>query len=258
MNPSVAQLVVLQQIDTRIEEVRGRLAACPKRLAEAEARLQKAQGALAASKTALTHSLKDRKTYELDVESWKEKVRKYKDQLYEVKTNEAYKALQHEIQLGEAEIAKAEDKLLERMVSGEEFERQVKACEAALKLAEATTQAERQKISAEYAAAEKEGAALEAEHIRTASAVSEELLVQYRSIARKHGGLALAEVREEACALCGVRVRPQVFQEMRRPACQEIFRCEGCTRILYYVEPAVSPAPAPAAATTPAAQTEEV
>ena len=67
---------------------------------------------LAKAKDALATSVKERRKYELDVEQWKEKVRKYKDQIYEVKTNEAYKALQHEIQAAEAEITKAEDRLL--------------------------------------------------------------------------------------------------------------------------------------------------
>src|SRR5205807_6006409 len=81
----------------------------------------------------LIPSLKGRKRCELDVEQWKDKLRKYKDQTAAVKTNEAYKALQHEIANAEAEIAKAEDRLLERMVAGEEYERQVKADERALK-----------------------------------------------------------------------------------------------------------------------------
>jgi len=45
------------------------------------------------------------------------------------KTNESYKALLHEIANAEDEVAKAEDRLLDRMVAGEEYERQVKAAE---------------------------------------------------------------------------------------------------------------------------------
>ena len=68
----------------------------------------------------------------MDVEAWKEKARKYRDQSLHVKTNDAYKALQHEIQYAETEVAQAEDRLLERMVAGEDFDRQIKAAEQAI------------------------------------------------------------------------------------------------------------------------------
>src|SRR5574340_926397 len=121
-------------------------------------------------------NLKERKKYELDVDQWKEKLRKYKDQIYEVKTNEAYKALQHEIQTVEAEIAKAEDRLLEKMVAGEEFERQVKTADRALKEAEAAAQADRARTEAEQKAAENEQAAFMAERDQAVAGIPDDLL----------------------------------------------------------------------------------
>jgi hypothetical protein len=43
-------------------------------------------------------------------------------------------------------------------------------------------------------------------------------------------------------------VRPHVFQEMRRATGEELFHCETCTRILYYIEPSVSTASSAASA----------
>jgi hypothetical protein len=40
-----------------------------------------------------------------------------------------------------------------------------------------------------------------------------------------------------------MRIRPHVFQELRRSDSHEIFQCESCTRILYYVEPPVAAPP---------------
>ena len=242
MHPNIKHLIRLQAIDLRLNELRARLATFPKRLAEVDARVAATRQQLAAAKEALTSSLKERKKYELDVEQWKEKVRKYKDQVYEVKTNEAYKALQHEIQMAEAEIAKGEDRLLERMVAGEEYERQVKAAEQALKQVEAGAQTERQAIEAEQAAAQKELEQDTAERNQAVAAIPEELLEHYQRIARKHGGVALAEVRDETCTVCRVRIRPHVYQELRREDSQEIFHCESCTRILYYSEQPVAQA----------------
>ena len=107
----------------------------------------------------------------MDVEQWKERAKKYRNQSSEVKTNEAYKALLHEIANAEDEVAKAEDRLLDRMVAGEEYERQVKAAEAAVKEVEAAANVERHTIQAEYNAAQKELAAAEAVRAAAVAAV---------------------------------------------------------------------------------------
>jgi uncharacterized protein len=242
-------LMLVQGVDLRLNEVRARLARLPKKLAELDARLAAARAEVDRSKAAQLATVKERKTYELDVEQWKEKVRKYRDQTSQIKTNEAYKALQHEVQMAEAEIAKAEDRLLEQMVAGEEYDRRIKTSEKALKETEEIVRGERSKIEAEKAAAEKDFAGLISERARLISEIPEEMCDHYERIARKHNGVALAEVRDEKCTACGMRVRPHVFQEMRRASSEELFHCETCTRILYYVEPAAATAPSGATAT---------
>jgi predicted nucleic acid-binding Zn-ribbon protein len=231
------KLLELQSVDVRLNEVRAQLAKFPKKLADADARAASAKAELEQSKAAQLASFKDRKKYELDVESWKDRVRKYRDQTSQVKTNEAYKALQHEVQMAEDEIAKAEDRLLEQMVAGEEYDRRIKKAEAALKDVEAEVRVQRATIEENKAAAEKSLAEFTAERAAVVAEIPENLLDHYERIARKHNGVALAEVRDEKCGACGMRVRPHVFQEMRRLGSDEMFHCETCTRILYYIEP---------------------
>lgn len=248
------ELLELQDVDTRLNGVRARLASFPKRLAEIQARLESSRTVLHQSKESHSTALKERKRYELDVEQWKEKVKKYRDQAFQVKTNEAYKVLQHEAEMAEAEIAKAEDRLLEQMVAGEQYDRQVKAAEKTFKQAEEQIGAERAVIETEKAAAETELAALEAERAQAVKAIPEDLLDHYQRIAKKHGGIAVAEVRGEACSACGARIRPHVFQILGREDNADLYHCELCTRILYYVGP---PATAEAAARASAAQSGE-
>ena len=136
-------------MDVRLSEVRARLAAIPKKLAEVEARVTAARTELATSKAAHTTALTERKKFELDVEQWKEKGRKYRDQAYQVKTNDAFKTLQHEATNADQEAANAEDRLLEQMVAGEEYDRRIKASEKVLKEVEETAKGERAKIEVE-------------------------------------------------------------------------------------------------------------
>jgi uncharacterized protein len=235
-------LLELQSVDTRLQAVRGRLARFPKRSSDAEKYITAAKAELDKSKAAQVAVVRDRKKYELDVEQWKERVRKYKDQTAQVKTNDAFKALQHEVDNGEREISNAEDRLLEQMVAGEEYERQIKASEKLVKEAEEVAKVERAKIETEKKEAEADLAQLSAERERALGEIPEDMMDHYDRIMKKHDNVALAEVRDEKCSACGMRVRPHVFQAMRRSATDEIFHCETCTRILYYTEPTAAAA----------------
>jgi predicted nucleic acid-binding Zn-ribbon protein len=262
MHPNLKHLIELQAVDFRLIEIRERLGKFPKHLAEVEARVTAAKQQITAAKDALTTSLKERKTYEMDVEQWKERAKKYRGQSGEVKSNEAYKALLHEIQNAEDEAAKAEDRLLERMVSGEEYERQLKAAEAAVKEIEAEANKERHTIQAEFNAAQKELAEAEAARAASAAAVPEDLVDHYERIAKRHGGIGLAEIRGEGCGQCGVHIRPHMIQLLQREGNEEFYHCETCTRILYYANHSAAPgttaaSPAASAADSPAAPSRE-
>jgi uncharacterized protein len=258
----IQALLDLQNVDHNLLDLRARIAAVPHTIADVEATVAAARAELAASKAAQLESFKQRKKYELDVESWKEKAKKYKDQSYQVKTNEAFKALQHEVQNAEDEVASAEDRLLEQMVASEEYDRRIKASEKFVKEAEEAARGKRAVIEADQAVRLKALAVQEAERARVITVIPEDLLDHYERIAKKHGGIAVAEVRGEICGACGVRIRPHVFQELSRPGTEELIHCETCTRILYYSAPVVpgsghQPASAAADSTAPAATHEK-
>src|SRR5256884_15117 len=88
----------------------------------------------------------ERKKFEFAGQEWKDRVRKYRDQSGAVKTNDAYRALQHEISTAEAEIAKAEDRQLEVMMRAEEVERRLRLAESRLKETELLARSEEVRI----------------------------------------------------------------------------------------------------------------
>jgi hypothetical protein len=52
-------------------------------------------------------------------------------------------------------------------------------------------------------------------------------------VSQRRGGVAVAEARDGICTICHVRLRPQVFNTIRRN--DEIIQCDSCQRILYFV-----------------------
>ena len=251
MNALIQKLIELQALELRAAELRQQIDSFPERLLQIEQGVKAAHDAVAKAKQRVLDLHKDRKKLELDVEDWRGKIKKYKDQLYQVKSNEAYRALQEEIRNAEAEMGRAEDRLLEEMVGGEDAEREVKRAESALKETEAAGATEREKVTAEKAIVEKDFAEVDAAAKERLAQLPTELVDHYKRIARRHGGVAVAEVRDEACSMCSVRIRPHVVQLLRQSGEDEIFHCETCTRILYYVEK-----PAPAEGTSEASVAE--
>ena len=75
------------------------------------------------------------------------------------------------------------------------------------------------------------------------SALPPDVLSRFEQVARKRNGVAVAEAKDGICTICHVRLRPQVFNTVRRN--EEILQCDSCQRILYFV-----PAPAATQATT--------
>lgn len=254
MHPGLKELLQVQTIDLKLAELAAEIARFPRRIAEIDAQVEAARAVLAKTREAHSSSLKDRKKLELDVESWKEKVRKYKDQTAQVKTNEAYRALVHEIEAAENEIRKAEDAVLEHMVAGEEHDRQVKAGEKALAEAEASAKAAKQSVEDERTKLTAQQSALRSERDREAAAVPPTLLERYRTYAPRHHGMAVALLDGETCSGCRVHLRPHIVQRLMRPENEEIVQCESCGRMLYFDTPPAAAAAAPAVAEPAAAQ----
>src|SRR5215467_7357601 len=238
MHSAIPQLLELQRLDLRISALRAELETFPKRMKDADAMLNGAKSTLAAAKEKHSHAQTERKKFELDVNQWRERARKYRDQSASVKTNEAYKALQHEITHAELEASAAEDRQLEQMMAIEETEREIKSAEAKLKEAEISLAAERKTIESQGAAKKGELDSDAVQRERIASQIPEELVEKYSRVAKRHHGVALAEAVNEQCRGCGMRILPHTYQEIRRPENQDIIQCETCSRILYATEPA--------------------
>ena len=146
MSPEIEYLISLQGTDREIQRLRAEIAELPKRVAVIEQKLAGTKAALEKAKATAKADETAKKKYESAITDLRGKISKYRDQSLDVKTNDQYKALLHEIQFAEQEIAANEDKILELMLNSEAREKQVKAAEAELK--EETAEIEREKASA--------------------------------------------------------------------------------------------------------------
>lgn len=233
MHPAIPLLIELQRSDAEIASLRANLEAAPKRIRENDATLNSARSAVASAKDSLAQLIAARKKTEFEAGEWRERIKKFKSQTSAVKTNEAYKALLHEIANAENEVAKLEDTQLEQMMAVDEAEKRVKAAEAALNESEKTVAEERKQIENAAREVNRKMHAEMAVREKLAARIPEDVLDRYSRIAKRHHGIALAEAVDEQCRGCGMRVLPHTFQELIRAADDQLHFCEDCGRILY-------------------------
>ena len=134
-------------------------------------------------------------------------------------------------------MAKAEDRQLEVMMTGEDLDRRVKLAESRLKEAEQVVAAERKVIHGQATEKKKQLDTVLAERERIIAPVPEDLRELYTRIAKRHNGTAMAEARDGQCRGCGMRVLPHILEALRTETNEEVYRCESCGLIQYSLEP---------------------
>ena len=148
MLQDLQNLIELQVADKEIHRLKEEVAALPKRVAVIEDKLAVTKAKLEKAKNAAKADEAARKKYETAIQDLHTKISKYRDQSLDVKTNDQYKALLHEIQFAEKEIATNEDKILEMMVNADARDKEVKAAQAELKAETAEIEKEKAKARA--------------------------------------------------------------------------------------------------------------
>ncbi|MBL8220417.1 MAG: hypothetical protein JNL62_14385 [Bryobacterales bacterium] len=236
MNPDLSLVLKLQTLDSRSVELEREVAALPKRIAEIEKQLDSHKKRLELDRTALAANGKERKSREDDIKVQEQKISKLKEQMLSAKTNEQYRAFQHEIEFCEKEIRRFEDRILELMSESEKLDKNVKAAEASLATESKQVEAEKQAAKKTTAADLQELATIKAERLATVTEVSKPYYTHYERLRKRPGGIAVAEAVDGTCSVCHMKIRAQVMQELRGNV-NSINFCESCKRIIFYNPP---------------------
>jgi uncharacterized protein len=235
MHPDTHLVIRIQGQDQRIAALEKEIAALPKQIAVIEKALDSHTRKLEADKAALSANQKDRKKFEGDIQMHEQKISKLKDQMLQAKTNEQYRAFQHEIEFIEKEIRKAEDRILELMSDSEGLEANVKKAEAALKEEKQLVEGEKARARERTALDQSQLEAARKERMEAAEKLPRNTLNTYDRIRKKWNGVAIAEVVGGKCSACQIVLRPQFLQDLKRG--ESMMFCESCGRFLYYNPP---------------------
>ena len=242
MLPDLERVIALQRLDSATHDAQRRLAEEPERLKAFDARLEAARAAVAHAKERLTENQTARRAIEKEVAVHQGRLSKFRDQLMSVKTNVEYQAMQKEIEFAQTEVKTHEDHILERMLEADDLTAAVKRAEADLAAEQKSVDADRKAYATDLAGVRERLERNTTERADLVRAIAPQLLATFELVAKRRNGVAVAEARDGICTICHVRLRPQVFNLVRRN--DDIHQCDSCNRILYFV-----PVPAAAAQT---------
>ncbi len=235
MLPDLERLIRLQSLHHTADDARQRIANIPAQLDALDAKLHEHRASVDQAKHRLDDNQTARRTVEGDLAGVQSRLSKFKDQLMAVKTNREYQAVQKEIAGAEGKVQSFEERILESMLESDELGAHVADTERALTATEAEVSAERQSIEQDRARFEVDAHRAFDAHTVLAQEVDAAALALFEKIAKHRKGVAVVEARDGLCSSCHVRLRPQVFNEIRRN--DNLIQCESCSRILHFVEP---------------------
>ena len=231
MNPDLQNLKELQEADREISRLSQEIAALPRRVAVIEAKLADSKARKEKAVAAIKAGEVSRRKFESQIQDLQQKVSKNRDQMLAVKTNQEYKALTTEVEFAQQHIREAEDKILEGMLATESQEKDLKTAEAELKAEAVEIEKEKAEARSRTEVDEKEMAVWNGKRSTLRAAITPDVLRHYDRVLKLRGS-AMAEAVDHMCSACQVKLRPQLYNDVRTN--EQFIICDSCHRILWY------------------------
>jgi len=230
----VDKLWELQTVFTALNEREKQMAVKPESFAAVDREYQRVNEEVTRLQQQLDTLMKERRRVDGELADQQELLRKYQGQLMQVKNQQQYAAAWKEIDSTRKQVKELEDADLKMMGEMESLQTnldQRRDGSADLKArwdtAHDAWQHSLGDLRAEVAKLKERSAAIE-------SKLPERLKNEFLRIFKQRQNVAIAPVVSDSCSACRTRIRPALFQQLKRG---ELVFCEGCRRILYLERP---------------------
>lgn len=234
MQESLRALLELQKTDQDLHELEQYKVDIPNQLETMETVQSEAETRLADQETKVAEIDKNRRQYERDLQAAQEQIKKYQGQLYSVKTNKEYDALQAEIQAQKNRISELEDAILQLISDAETEQEALETIRGETESLIERFSEERTTLQSRLSAVDEDVAVKLDERKRMATRVENPVLKVYDRIRRNLRGMTVVPVKKGACSGCFHVIPLQVVMQIRQG--RKLVSCESCGRILILEE----------------------
>jgi uncharacterized protein len=234
VHSELEQLLILQDRDQKIRQIRTEIETVPLRRSSLEAQLAATRASVEGLKQRVRQVEIDRKRLELDVGTRTETISRLKTQQYQTRKNEEFRAIGHEIERYENEIRKIEDDELELMVLADKVKADLAEEEKKATAAQNSIARQTADLEEKSKALESQLQGLSKERSELAGKIDEDLLGRFERLFKSKGDAAVVAIEHGVCTGCHMKVTTATAAQVR--AGKEIVSCENCGRILYFGE----------------------
>jgi predicted nucleic acid-binding Zn-ribbon protein len=213
------------RIETQIRHIPKEVSACEEKITQLETNLELAR------KTVQDLELK-RKGLESEIAADEDHLGRYKNQQLQVKKNDEYKALTHEIEGMEAKILDLEEAEIQVLLDLDVEKANLSKKQEEIKGEVAYQQNLIKKLGEREINLKKDLEEAEAEVDKARSESSEKYLKPYDRLAKTLKPPVVVPLRDQKCGGCHLKVSSGVDSEVR--AKDENITCDNCRRLLYW------------------------
>jgi predicted nucleic acid-binding Zn-ribbon protein len=225
-------LLRLQQVDSRMGRKEARLQQIQETL-DNDSELAAARERLKSARAARHASEQARRSAESEAEAQQTKIKQAESRLYggTVRKPKELQELQADVASLKKHLATIEEQELEAMLSVDSAQAALETAEAQLNQVQTRLSNEYKKLIDERAILSRDQENLQAERQAALSTVAAEILKTYEGLRLLRGGLAVAEISDNACGACGTTLTAALQQSARHAA--QLVYCPSCGRVLY-------------------------
>jgi predicted nucleic acid-binding Zn-ribbon protein len=228
-------LLKIQEKDIKMYALKKEAEILPENLQAAKNKVQEEENTLKQKQDEVKKIQVAKKDLEVDLETKQGNIRKFETQLFQIKTNEEYKAMQKQITDLKFECGLIEDKILEKMEETEIAQKVVKEAESLVSTAKKELDEKQKEINKKIEEVKAGIEDIQKERGSFTQDVSQEFLKKYEVIFKNKHGAAIVAVANKSCQGCHMILPPNVINEVKRGT--NVIICDNCARILYYAEP---------------------
>ena len=216
MQESLLNLLNLQGIDSRIDQLQHDKKDYPHRITSLDDELEQAREALQRKEQQRGDLERQCRHFERELAAANEDLRKHKDRFLEVKTNREYDALQLEIEACQKKINDYETQLITVITQYEELQSQLQSDREKLSHLSTEKTAQMDELRKLLETVDDEIRACEAKSGALLPKINDRLLSVYNRIRKAKRGSAVVAVVRGACGGCYRHLPPQRLSEIKR------------------------------------------
>lgn len=232
VSDALTKMLILQDRDMKLQQVEEALQSIPQERSETEARIAKIESDVAAARQRIKELETRGKTIESDMASVNAQIVKYKNQQLQVKKNEEYQALTHEIANAESKISDMESDELEVLYELDEVKKSFAEEEAKAQQLIDFEKKELARLDEKEERVKGELGSAQAAQADADAKLDNPTRSKYRQVARGLRFPVVVELSGHKCSGCHMKVSNAIESDVK--AAGEITTCDNCGRILYY------------------------